>query len=303
MTMSSAADKPQRRYATILPYLLVTLAPLCWAGNVVLARGVVDIIPPVAFAFWRWAVAFTVLVPFTWRYVKKDWKSALKSWKIMSLLSVLGISGFNTLLYTAVHTTTAINAAMIQSTMPAIIILMTLLLYRERITRGQLFGVAVCLSGAFVVILRGRLGTLLTMTFAGGDLMMVSAVVLYALYSALLPKRPAIHPLSFLSLSFGIGTLGLLPLYIWELGGSQPLAWSWPVVLSILYVSLFPSVLAYFCWNRGVQVIGVNRTGLFINLIPVFASILAVLLLHESLAMFHIAGMFLIFGGLFLFYR
>ena len=190
MTMSSAADKPQRRYATILPYLLVTLAPLCWAGNVVLARGVVDIIPPVAFAFWRWAVAFTVLVPFTWRYVKKDWKSALKSWKIMSLLSVLGISGFNTLLYTAVHTTTAINAAMIQSTMPAIIILMTLLLYRERITRGQLFGVAVCLSGAFVVILRGRLGTLLTMTFAGGDLMMVSAVVLYALYSALLPNGP-----------------------------------------------------------------------------------------------------------------
>ncbi len=301
--MSSLADKPHRRLTAILPYLLVAVAPLCWAGNVVLARGVVDIIEPVAFAFWRWAVAFTVLAPFTWRHVKKDWRPALNSWKIMVLLSVLGISGFNTLLYTAVHTTTAINAAMIQSTMPAIIILITLLLYRERVSGRQLFGVAVCLCGALVVILHGRLDTLLSMTLARGDLMMVSAVVLYALYSALLPKRPAIHPLSFLSFSFGIGTLGLLPLYAWELAGSRPLALSWPVVLSILYVSLFPSVLAYFCWNRGVQVIGANRTGLFINLIPVFASILAVLLLNESLALFHFAGMALIFTGMFLFNR
>ncbi len=301
--MLNYTDKRRGLPTAVLPYLLVSVAPLCWAGNVVLARGVVDIIPPVAFAFWRWAVAFAVLVPFSWRYVKEDWKLAVKSWKIMVVLSLLGISAFNTLLYTAVHTTTAINAAMIQSTMPAMIILITLMLYRERITRGQAFGVAVCISGAFVVILRGRLGALFAMTFARGDLMMVCAVAIYALYSALLPKRPAIHPLSFLSLSFGLGTLGLLPLYAIEIAGGQTLAWSGAVILSILYVSLFPSVLAYFCWNRGVQFIGANRTGLFINLIPVFATILAVLLLGESLAMFHITGMLLIFAGLFLFNR
>jgi len=221
----------------------------------------------------------------------------------MSLLSILGISFFNTMLYTAVHTTTAINGAMIQTTMPAVIILATLLIFKEKVTRLQILGVAICIIGAFIVILRGRWNTLLGMSFAPGDILMMGAVILYALYSALLRQRPAIHPLSFLIYTFGLGIIFLLPLYIWELAGNTTMTLTLQVILSILYVAVFPSIVAYFCWNRGVEVIGANRAGLFINLIPVFASILAIAFLGETLQAFHIIGMALICSGMILFNR
>jgi drug/metabolite transporter (DMT)-like permease len=279
------------------------VAPLCWGGNIVLARGMADIIPPVSFAFWRWTIAFVILLPFTWRTARQDWSQVVKSWKIMSILSILGISVFNTMLYTAVHTTTAINGAMIQTTMPAVIILATLVMFKEKVTRLQILGVAICIIGAFIVILRGRWNTLLGMSFTPGDILMMGAVIVYALYSALLRQRPAIHPLSFLIYTFGLGVIFLLPAYIWELAGSATMTLTLQVVLSILYVALFPSIVAYFCWNRGVEVIGANRAGLFINLIPVFASILAILFLGETLQAFHIIGMALILGGMILFNR
>ena len=301
--MSQNSNNTGAWYRAARPYLLTAVAPLCWGGNIVLARGVADIIPPVSFAFWRWTIAFVILLPFTWRTARQDWSRVVKSWKIMSVLSILGISFFNTLLYTAVHTTTAINGAMIQTAMPAVIILATLLMYKEKVTRLQLLGVAICIFGAFIVILRGRWDTLLGMSFAPGDILMIGAVILYALYSALLRQRPAIHPLSFLIYTFGLGIVFLLPLYVWELAGSATMILTPHVILSILYVALFPSIVAYFCWNRGVEVLGANRTGLLINLIPVFASILAILFLGETLQVFHIIGMALIFGGMILFNR
>ena len=285
------------------PYLRTAVAPLCWAGNFVLARGVVDMIPPVSFAFWRWALAFVILLPFTWRQARQDWPRVVESWRIMAILSILGVSFFNTMVYTAVHTTTAINAAMIQTTMPALIILTTLALFKERVSGLQILGVAVCIIGAFIIILRGRWQTLLGMSFAPGDILMMGAVILYALYSALLRQRPAIHPLSFLIYSFGFGIIFLLPLYIWELFNGARVTLNYPVIVSILYVALFPSIVAYFCWNRGVEVLGANRTGLFINLLPVFASILAILFIGETLQAFHVIGMGLIFGGMIMFNR
>jgi len=290
-------------YRIAWPYLLTAVAPLCWGGNIVLARGVADIIPPVSFAFWRWVIAFLILLPFTWRTACNDWPVVVKSWKVMCVLSILGISFFNTMLYAAVHTTTAINGAMIQTSMPAVIILATLVLFKERVSGLQILGVAICFVGAFIVILRGRWDTLLEMSFAPGDILIMSAVFLYALYSALLRRRPAIHPLSFLIYTFGIGIIFLLPLYVWEQTGSATMNLTRPVILSILYVAVFPSIVAYFCWNRGVEVLGANRTGLFINLIPVFASVLAILFLGESLQAFHLIGMGLIFGGMILFNR
>jgi drug/metabolite transporter (DMT)-like permease len=221
---------------------------------------------------------------------------------MLFLLSLLGISSFNTLLYTAVHTTTAINGALIQSTMPAVIVLLSLLLYREKVATRQMGGVMLCLLGACLIVLRGDLKTLLTMSFAQGDLLMVIAVVCYGLYSALLRRRPAIHPLSFLSTTFALGAAGLFPVYLAELAAAGPFALGRDIVLSILYVAVFPSSVAYFCWNKGVDRVGPNRAGLFINLIPACASLLSVWLLGESIQPFHIGGMGLVAGGMFLFY-
>jgi drug/metabolite transporter (DMT)-like permease len=284
-------------------YLLLAAAPLCWAGNIVLARGVIELIPPVGFAFWRWTLAFFILIPFAWRRAREDWPTALRHWRIMIFFGLAGITGFNTLLYIGVHTTTAINGALIQTALPALVILISLAVFREKIGGLQFLGVGFCMVGALLVILRGDLATLLRMSFVRGDLIIGLAVVLYALYSAFLRKRPPIHPLSFLVFSFGIGVLGLLPLYLAELalrGGFSP---GEDVVLSIMYVALFPSIVAYFCWNRGIDLIGPNRGGLFISLIPVFASGMAVVWLGETWRMYHLAGIALIFSGMVLFNR
>ena len=132
---------------------------------------------------------------------------------------------------------------------------------------------------------------------------MLMAVLLYALYSAFLHRRPSIHALSFLLYTFALGALGLLPLYMWERSYSPAIALNVNVVSSIFYVAAFPSIVAFFCWNRGVELIGANRAGLFINLIPVFASIMAIIWLGESLEAFHMIGMILIFIGMILFNR
>ncbi len=190
---------------------------MCWAGNIVLAKGVATLIPPTALAFWRWFVAFLILLPLTWPYVKRDWDTALAGWKILALLALFGVTSFNTLLYMAMHTTTAINGALIQTTMPAVIIVISLVLYGERISWIQAAGVTLCVIGAGVVVLKGRWQSLIDMALVHGDLLMIVAVFLYALYSALLPKRPNMHPMSFLTYTFGMGCLGLLPLYLWEM--------------------------------------------------------------------------------------
>ncbi len=294
---------PPNPKPTLPAFLMVAVAPLCWAGNIVLAKGIVSMIPPVALAFWRWAVAFLILLPLTWPLVRRDWQAAARGWKMMALLSLLGITGFNTLLYIAMHTTTAINGALIQTTMPAMIIVICLLLYGERVSRMQVAGVILCVLGAAVVVLKGRWQALVYLNLVRGDLLMIVAVVLYAFYSALLPKRPNIHPLSFMVVTFGVGAVGLLPLYLWEMAVLGPFALSPGVAASIGYVAVFPSIVAYFCWNRGVAVIGANRTGLFITLIPVFAAILAIVLLGESLEAYHLAGMALIAAGFVMFNR
>ena len=286
-----------------MAYLFLTIAPLCWAANVVLARGVANLISPVSFAFWRWLIAFLILLPFTWSNIRLDFKSAIQNWKIMVALSILGISGFNTLLYTAVHTTTAINVALIQTAMPAMIILISRLSFNERIREIQVIGVVCCIFGACLVVLRGNISTFLNMSFVQGDLLMIAAVFLYALYCVLLRKRPQMHPMSFLTYTFGMGVLGLLPFYAWETATLGTFAFTGQTVLSIVFVAVFPSIVAFFCWNRGVEMIGANRAGLFINLVPFFASIMAILWLNESVQIFHVAGMALIFGGMILFNR
>ncbi|MBI5589154.1 MAG: EamA family transporter [Deltaproteobacteria bacterium] len=293
----------QNPAASWLPYFLLTVPPLCWAGNIVLARGVIHLIPPIGFAFWRWAVAFVILAPLSWGRVRRDWPTVIQNWKILVALSLLGVACFNTLLYVAVHTTTAINGALIQTTMPAIIILITLVAFQESVRFLQMAGVMLCILGASLVLLRGDLSTVLNLSFAQGDLLMLLAVISYGMYTVLLKKRPDMHAMSFLTVTFGAGALMLAPFYLWEACFREPVTFTRDVVLSIVYVAVFPSIVAYFCWNRGTEMIGPNRAGLFINLVPLFASIMAMIWLNESLKLFHVVGMCSIVAGMSMFNR
>jgi len=286
-----------------IPYALLVIAPLCWAGNVVIARGIVDTLPPVSLAFWRWTLATMILLPFAWKRAVQDRKIILAHWKIVLLLSLTGISIFNTLLYMSVQTTTAINAALIQTIMPAVIIVFSHLIFREKINLLQAVGVTVSMAGALVVIMRGQVSNILQLAFVRGDLLMFLAIFFYALYSVYLKKRPPMQPISFLFYIMAMGALGLLPVYLWESLGQSSLWLDTTFIFSVLYFALFPSLVAYFCWNKGVELIGANRAGLFINFIPVFASFMAVIWLRESLEWFHFLGLFLVVSGMALFNR
>jgi len=281
--------------------LLLVLPPLFWAGNTVLARGIADIIPPVAMSFWRWTIALLILLPFTWKQTLNDWPEIKKHWKIISLLGLFGIASFNTLLYTAAHSTTALNIALTQSVMPVIIVVISFVLFRDRITRIQIFAIILCTLGAGYIVIHGDWHRLLQLEFVIGDLIMLLAVGLYALYSVLLRKRPDIKPMSFLTTTFAVGVVLLLPLYLWERQTAAPLELTQPVILSLLYVSVCPSILAYLFWNQGIHEIGANQAGLYINLIPLFASLLAVLFLDERFQSYHFVGIILITSGLLLF--
>ena len=300
MPTPKQSESPDFRWR---PYILLAIAPLCWAGNAVLARGIIHLVPPVSLAFCRWTLAALLLWPFAHQHARRDWPGFVRHRKMMLFLSLVGITSFNTLLYMAVHTTTAINTSLIQTVMPALIIVITWVGFSEKVTRLQSIGVIACILGACLVILRGRLSTFFDLSFVEGDLLMLVAVLLYALYSVFLRRRPPMHALSFMIYTFALGALGLLPLSLWELSYRPAFALNAAVMASVLYFAVFPSIVAYFCWNRGVELVGANRAGLFVNLVPVFASIMAVTWLGESFRAFHLIGMLLIFAGMVLFNR
>jgi drug/metabolite transporter (DMT)-like permease len=288
---------PAGLHRTVAAYGLLTLTTLFWGGNAVVGRALHADIPPVTLAFWRWTLACLLLLPFAWRRLRQDWPVVRSHWPILLVLSVLGIICFNTMLYQAAHTSSATNLALIQTAMPVAIVLLSRLLFGERISRSAALGVALGMGGAIYVVVRGDVATLEDMAVVPGDLWMLAAVILYALYSVLLSKRPPIQPLTLVAVTFVLGDAVLLPLYLWEwsLRGAPEAGLG--VVAGVAYVAVFPSILSYLFWNRGVQLIGANRAGLFICLVPVFASALAITFLGERLHAYHVMGLALIVAG------
>ncbi len=281
-------------------YLLLVLAILFWCGNLIIGRAVHADIPPVALAFWRWLTGFMILLPFARKYLTRDWSRVQGHWWITLTLAALGIAAFNTLLYTGLQSTTAINGALLQSMMPVIIVVMSFLFFGEIVMPRQLVGIVISLGGVVTIILRGNWAQLATLALNRGDLWVLAAVVSYAAYSALLRRRPPLHALSFLAITFGAGTVMLIPFYLWETVSVGPPSFDRITLSAVLYVAVFPSIMAYLCFNRGVELIGANRAGLFLHLMPVFGSVLAVLLLGERFRLFHTAGIGLILTGIFL---
>ena len=284
-------------------YLLLTLAVLFWSGNVIVARLLHDEISAIALSTGRWWLATILLLPFTWHYLRKDLKVILQHWPVITLLSFLGISLFNTLLYLSAHTTTSTNIALIQTTMPAMIVVLTSLMYAERTSLTAKTGVIISMLGAVLVVSRGQWQVLTEMAFTVGDLWMLLANLVYAFYSVLLRKRPAIHPLSFLSASFIIGSLLLVPFFLWDMTQNPLPALNTVTIGSFIYIAIFPSILSYLFWNRGVHMIGASLAGFFICLIPIFTAVLASVFLDEILLWFHLAGMILIISGFLLFQK
>lgn len=280
------------------PYLLLIAAVFFWSVNFIVGRAVRADVPPVALAFFRWVGAATIITLFSWKHLRKDWSVILKYKGIILLLSFLGVTVFNTLIYMGLQTTIAINAFLLQSMIPVLIVGLSFVIFREKITGLQMLGILLSLTGAITIIGQGSLDVLKSLSLNRGDLLIFTAVFSYAGYSAFLRKRPPIHPLSLVSITFIVGLVILSPLYVWETIYVRPIELNLPAILSISYVAVFPSIISFICYNRGVEVIGANRAGLFIHLMPVFGSLMAILFLGETFRWFHAAGIGLIVSGI-----
>ena len=259
-------------------------------------------VPPIGLAFWRWAGASMLIVYFAWPEMKNDWPiiRSRRHLPLLLLLALTGVTMFNTLLYSGLHSTVAINAFLIQSLMPILIMLFSFFLYRDKISFVQGVGVALSFAGVTMVIARGDLEILRSLALNRGDVMILIAAIGYALYSAMLRQRPTLHPLSFIGFTFISGTIMLLPFYLWESFTVKTLSLNGPTLLTIAYVAIFPSIISYFCYNRGIELIGANRAGLFIHLAPIFGTIMAILFLGERFFWFHGIGIIMIFSGIIL---
>lgn len=283
-----------------LPYLLLTLAALFWAGNAVTARALHDLLPPATMAFWRWVLALLLLAPFILRPMYEQRMLLRANWKGLALLGVLGVGCYNTFLYAALQATTATNGVLISSMTPVLIVLTGRVLFGVRMTYRQQAGLLLSLAGVIGIVSRGDISVLARLDFNYGDLVLIGGALTWAFYSVLLRWRPAgISTLAFLGASIVAGlVLLMLPLYLLEAASGRVAVWNAATGAGMGYVAVFPSILSYLFWNRGVQQIGANRAGLFLYLVPVFGILLAITFLGETLHLFHLIGAALIFIGI-----
>jgi drug/metabolite transporter (DMT)-like permease len=275
----------------------LSLTSLFWAGNIVLGRYAGGHLPPATLSCVRWTGAFLTLLPFAMPHLRRDWPALRARLPLMAVLSATGFAINNALSYWGLQYTQALNALLIQSSGPLFVALWSLLLFGVRLTRAQFAGIAISLAGVLTILLRGDLSALASIEFNRGDLMVAGALLAFGLYSALMPRRPVTHQLSLIAVTTAGGALFLLPFSIWEYSVGLTLKPDALTLASVIYVVIFPSSLAYLCFNRGIALIGPNRAAPFFHLMPVFGSAMAILLLGEQPRLFHLVGYLMVLAG------
>jgi drug/metabolite transporter (DMT)-like permease len=281
-------------------WTLLVLTNLFWAGNIVIGRAVAGHVPPITLAYWRWTGAFLVAFGFAWPHLKRDWPELLRHWPMLLLLAATGIATYNTMSYIGLQYTTALNALLLQSAMPVIVLLWDFGLFGARPSLWQTLGVALSLLGVLAIVSQLSLAVLAHISINIGDLWLLGGLVVTGLYTPLLRRRPAAHPLSLLVTMMGIGSCMILPFYLWEAGNGATVRGGLPSYAAIAYAAVLPSFIAYLFFNRGVELIGPGRAGQSAHLMPVLGAILAVLFLGEQFHLYHVVGIVLIAAGILL---
>ncbi len=300
MTSSPQGPSTQSRGASpLVAAALLVISSACWGGNIFIGRAVHAEVPPVGLSFWRWVLALCLLLPFAWPKLRRDWPLIRRHWRILALLAFFGMAAFHTSLYLSVNYTTATNAALLVAICPVLVPVLSWAIYREPITRRIVLATLISLVGVAVVVTRGQLGQLLALTFNKGDLIMLIAVFTWSMYTVLVKRRPpGLHPLALLASTMVLAIGFLFPVYLWETLAVRPMPVTRESLLTIGYVVVFASLLAFLSFNRGIEVLGPNKGGLFMHLIPVFATLLAFVFLGERLEAFHGLGIAAILAGI-----
>ncbi|MBX9783996.1 MAG: DMT family transporter [Chitinophagaceae bacterium] len=294
--------KPTAPSSIVTGILLAVAATIIWSGNFIISRAINKEIAPVALSFYRWSTAVLLLLPFAWKHLKPAWQIVKQNKVYFFWTSLTGISLFNTFVYIAGHSSSAINMALIGTTSsPIMSVLLAHYFLKEQIGVRRIIGMLLCISGILFLLSKGSFHNLLHLQFTKGDVWILLAAFSFACYNIFARKRPAqISATGFLFFAFLIGTVILLPAYIIESFYTEPVQWSFKTAGAVLYLGLGTSVIAFLFWNRSIKELGAGRAALFGNLIPVFSSVEAVFILNEHITIIHIIAFLLIVSGLFI---
>ena len=302
ISQPTTAQETAARNKALGGYILLLVALWVWAGNSIVGRltATADI-PPLAFTFWRWATAFVI---FALLFGMRAWRQRadiIAAWKFIVPFSVISIAGFNAAFYIALQKSPALQVSLIQSILPVLVLLLGLTILRERITRRQWWGVLFSITGAVVIVTRGDLQVLRTLALGEGDVWALVAVFLWALQAFLMRWKPVrIDIMAFMTVISFIGVVALAPFYVWETLVVAPMPLTQTSIIFVLYVAIMASFIGTTCWNEGTFRAGGAQAGYFGNLFPIFAGVLAILILGEELRWYHVAGAVSVLIGIWL---
>tara|TARA_B100000686_G_C16661239_1_gene901075 strand:- start:34 stop:933 length:900 start_codon:yes stop_codon:yes gene_type:complete len=283
-------------------YVFLILATLFWSGNFIVGKAATLFeIPPFTLNFYRWTFAWLILAPFTLQEIIQKKKKILQDIKLIFILGITSITIFNSIVYYSLNFTQVISGVLMISTIPVMIIFFSSIFKIEKTNIFQILGVIFSLLGVTIIVTQADLDILLNLNFNKGDLWMVVAMFSWAIYSALLRKKKfELSQASLLEVIISAGLIFLLPAYIIEMALGYRLNIDLPFALTLTYVVLFPGLASFICWIKGIAIIGSNRSGIFLHLMPIFSTVLAILIFEEKFMNFHLFGALFIIGGIFL---
>ena len=283
-------------------YIMLTCATLFWAGNFIVGKyAFLTEIPPLSLVFYRWLLVWIILLPFTYKDIIKHKDTILNNLPLLFFLGLTSVGLFNSFTYLSLIYTQVINSSLFNTAIPAIIILLCFLFKVEKTNKFQLSGLFISVCGILAIITRLNLDILLSLNFNKGDLIMIGGALTWGIYSTLLKRKKFSLPLlTLVHIVCTFGLVSVFPQFLYELWNGQVIKFDINLFYLLIFLALFPSIGSYYCWAGAVSIIGANRAGIFLSLIPLFSTIMAIALYNEKFQFFHLIGAILILVGLYL---
>ena len=285
-----------------LAYTLLVLASLCWSGNFIVGKfATLFEIPPLTLNTFRWISVWLILIPFTFKEIYKNLAYIKKNLLAIAFMGVITISTFNSVVYFALNYTQVVNAVLVLAIIPAVTIVLSALMKVEKSNIFQIFGLILSIIGVGSIISNGDVQRIVSLSFNNGDLWMLVCVLSWALYSTLLKKNKfKLSQFSLIQIMVSVGVIFLIPQYFYEQSIGLELNFNKAFFLILFYVVVFPAIVAYYCWQKGVEIIGPNRATMFIQLMPLFSAVMAIIIFKEKFELYHFVGATFIVSGIYL---
>ena len=285
-----------------LAYVLLVLATLFWSGNFIVGKfATLFEIPPLTLNFLRWVSVWVILIPFTYKNIINNLPNIKKNWLVISFMGFITISTFNSVVYYALNHTQVINAVLVLAAIPAVTIVLSSLMNIEKTNLFQLLGLFLSIIGIFSIISNADIQKITSLSFNKGDLWMLVCVFTWAFYSTLLKKNKfEFSHFSLIQLMVSVGILFLIPQFFYEKSIGLELNYNKAFFTILFYVVVFPAIAAYYCWQKGIEIIGPNRASMFIQLMPLFSAVMAIIIFNEKFELYHFVGAVFIVSGIYL---